>query len=368
METETRILVVEDDVVLAQTLELILANDGYVPVVARDGRAALELLLAGERPALIVSDIRMPVMDGYELLQEVRARPALEGIPFIFLTAKAAITDLRTGLALGADDYIPKPFEPDDILRSVRLRLHRVEKLRQARDRQTRQLMRYLPQAMRAPLDELATHAAALARHARAAGLPGADATAQSADIVLRHTRQLEVLLDRIALWQELDAKVAQLPAIEPALYLNSGWRAPLQEQLLGIAAAHGRESDLGFALELSALRLPANLLGRVMGGLVDNAARFSPPGTAIEVVGAIEASHYRLTVRDRGPGIAATVAQTTGSRHPFDTGASDAEAIGFGLPICRLFARYADAEFFIRPRTDGPGSEAGFTLHTTPA
>lgn len=363
METETRIMVVEDDVVLAQTLELILASDGYAPVVARDGRAALDLLVAGERPALIVSDIRMPVMDGYELLQEVRARPALEGIPFIFLTAKAAIADLRTGLALGADDYIPKPFEPDDILRSVRLRLHRVEKLRQARDRQTRQLMRYLPQAMRAPLDELAEHAATLA-----AGLAGTDAAARSADIVLRRTRQLEVLLDRIALWQELDAKVSQLPAIEPALYLNSGWRGPLQEQLLGIAAAHGRERDLTFALELSALRLPANLLGRVMGGLVDNAARFSPPGTAIEVVGAIVGSHYRLAVSDRGPGFAATGAPPTGSRHPFDTNGGEVEGVGFGLPTCRLFARYAGAEFFIGPRPDGAGCEAGFTLHTTPS
>ena len=358
MENETKILVVEDDVVLAQTLELILASEGYVPVVARDGQAALDRLTVGERPALILSDIRMPVMDGYELLAAVRARPELEGIPFIFLTAKAAIGDLRAGLALGADDYIPKPFEPEDILRSIRQRLSRAEKLRQARDWQTRRLLRYLPSAMRGPLDALAAEAKNLASQV------GSAAAQRSADTIGRRTRELEALLDRIALWQDLAARVAELPAIEPALHLISGWREPLGQQLTASAAIHGRENDLRIELELSALRLPANLLCRVMACLIDNAARFSPPGSPIEVRGVTADGRYRLTVSDRGPGLA----KPSGSRHPFDHEAGEAATPGFGLPICRLFARYAGAEFVVAPRGDGVGTEIGFLIHTTPA
>jgi DNA-binding response OmpR family regulator len=82
-------------------------------------------------PDLILADIMMPLMDGYAFYERVRANPYLNHIPFIFLTAKSSEVDVRLGKELGADDYLTKPFSPEDLLASVRGKLRRVEQQRE---------------------------------------------------------------------------------------------------------------------------------------------------------------------------------------------------------------------------------------------
>ena len=116
------ILLVEDDVIVRQTLQEILVDEGLNVFVAADGReglAALEQAI----PDLIISDIRMPYVDGYELLAAVRKRSPL--CPVIFITAKAEDADIRMGMSLGADDYLVKPFDPAELIDTVRSRLER---------------------------------------------------------------------------------------------------------------------------------------------------------------------------------------------------------------------------------------------------
>ena len=123
-----RILVVEDDpVIRANVLEL-LVEEGFEVVAAQDGADGLALAKA-RVPDLVVCDIMLPKLDGYGVLQAVRADPALASLPFIFLTAKADRSDVRLGMSLGADDYLSKPFTASDLLDAVRTRMRRVSEL-----------------------------------------------------------------------------------------------------------------------------------------------------------------------------------------------------------------------------------------------
>jgi DNA-binding response OmpR family regulator len=109
------ILVVEDDPVILDLLAVNFELEGYVVVRAVDGEDGLAQARA-HRPDVIVTDVMMPKRSGIDLLRDIRAEPELAPTPVILLSAKALATDVRDGLAAGADDYITKPFEPDDLL------------------------------------------------------------------------------------------------------------------------------------------------------------------------------------------------------------------------------------------------------------
>lgn len=112
-----KILVVEDDRMLLALIMEILSNSGFRPIGAANGKEALEVL-SSEGADLIICDVLMPVMDGYELLKEVREN-AMSYIPFILLTGKTERADFRRGMELGADDFIPKPFTEEELLGAV---------------------------------------------------------------------------------------------------------------------------------------------------------------------------------------------------------------------------------------------------------
>jgi putative two-component system response regulator len=120
------LLVVEDDPAMLIALRDILENAGYIILTAENGKEALNILI-NSKPELILSDIAMPVMDGFELLEAVRQRPTGATIPFIFLTARGTREDIFTGKSLGVDDYITKPVTSKELLSAVRARLQRAD-------------------------------------------------------------------------------------------------------------------------------------------------------------------------------------------------------------------------------------------------
>ncbi|MBI5928617.1 MAG: response regulator [Chloroflexi bacterium] len=113
------VLIVEDDENLLGGIIDILTMDGFCRVIgARHGKEAIEFM-SEETPALIISDIIMPQMDGLELLTLIRSDPELGHIPFLILSARNQQRDINTGIAMGADDYIIKPFTPQGLIDTV---------------------------------------------------------------------------------------------------------------------------------------------------------------------------------------------------------------------------------------------------------
>jgi signal transduction histidine kinase/DNA-binding response OmpR family regulator len=118
-----RVLVVEDSATQAAALAVLLENAGYATVLARRGDRALELL-EQERIHLVLSDVVMPVMDGYELCRRIKARPEWQGIPVVLLTSLTDPLAIVRGLASGADHYVTKPYDTEGLLARVRFVLH----------------------------------------------------------------------------------------------------------------------------------------------------------------------------------------------------------------------------------------------------
>jgi DNA-binding response OmpR family regulator len=112
------ILVVDDDPVIVRLLEVNFEMEGFAVLTAADGEEGCELARA-KGPDLIISDVMMPRRNGLELVADLKGDPATAGIPIILLSAKAQVSDIRAGLDAGADDYVTKPFEPNELVERV---------------------------------------------------------------------------------------------------------------------------------------------------------------------------------------------------------------------------------------------------------
>ncbi len=115
-----RILMVEDEEDIAFLIRYMLERHGFVVEHAADGRQTLEHFAQAEPPDLTLMDIMLPYHDGLELIERLRAQPGWGSVPVLMLTAKAREVDIVRALELGADDYVTKPFQPEELLARIR--------------------------------------------------------------------------------------------------------------------------------------------------------------------------------------------------------------------------------------------------------
>jgi DNA-binding NarL/FixJ family response regulator len=127
-----KILIIEDEPEMRRNIASLLKYHDYEPRVAENGRLGVEAARR-EKPDLILCDVMMPELDGYGVLRALQADAELSFVPFIFLTAKGEKEDLRSGMNLGADDYLTKPVGNADLVRAIETRLQRAARQDQAR-------------------------------------------------------------------------------------------------------------------------------------------------------------------------------------------------------------------------------------------
>jgi len=169
-----RLLIVDDEPNLLRAVAACLRGEGYEVDTARSGEEAL-VHIAQRLPDLIVSDIRMPRMDGYAFARQLRGNPRTDLIPIVFLTAKAESSERIAGIRSGVDAYLTKPFEPDELIAVIENILARVE-------RTHAEIARLLGSKTRAPLsfvDEELTDAEQRIAVAVASGLSNKDIAAE---------------------------------------------------------------------------------------------------------------------------------------------------------------------------------------------
>lgn len=124
MADARKVLVADDDVVVRELIVFRLEMSGYEVVEADDGEAAVRLA-AEHRPDLVIMDVMMPALNGFEATAKLRAQPETARIPVLLLTAKAMEADVERGFAAGADDYIKKPFSPQELAAKIDALLRR---------------------------------------------------------------------------------------------------------------------------------------------------------------------------------------------------------------------------------------------------
>ena len=302
-----KILVVEDHDLLLLAIRDILEVEGYTVLTAIDGIEALKMM-EEITPDLIVADIMMPRMNGYELFQAVRERPTWVPIPFIFLTAKAEKEDRLKGKAMGAEDYITKPFDPEELVVAVRAKLGRSQAIRVASEREfedlKQQIITLLSHELRTPLTSVYGYTELALEEATDMPTPefqnflmgikkGADRLTNLVEDLL-----LLVRLDTGHVKKEFEV----LGSVEENLS-EVITHAALNHQAL--ADSKGLRLKMDVSDQLPPARIYDTFVIDILSRLIDNAIKFSrDEGATITVSAQATDDYIEIAVQDEGIGI----------------------------------------------------------------
>ena len=345
--TGETILVVEDDAALLDGLRDVLELAGYQVLTARHGIEGLAVL-EQRLPDLIVSDINMPRMDGYQFYAQVRANPDWVSLPLIFLSAKSEKDDVRRGKLLGADDYIIKPFEEEDLLVAVQAKLNRRAELQAAMGRQMADLKRTilttLNHEFRTPLTYITTYADMLRD------------TNLSSDEFKEFMRGIQLGSERLRRLVEDFILLVELQTGE-AQQIYEHRRERLGELTLLVSVALERMRARAEARHVSlvediAAPLPAILADRdylldALCRLIDNAIKFSRKEGGPVIVRAHSGGRGLLIeVIDQGIGVAAgELDKIFDVFYQIDRAKMEQQGSGSGLAIARGIVRLHNGE-----------------------
>lgn len=301
--TPVRILIVEDDAILRENLADVLRTEGFHVLTSADGRAA-QTTVGEFSPDLIVCDVMLPEIDGFTLASQLALEPDTASIPIIFLTAKSAPRDLRTGLDLGAEDYLTKPCPSDKLLSVIRMRLAKrqnLEKYLAQRWRGSGRSSAAIPAELATPLRQVLGFASVLTQHHD--GLDRGEIGRVAHHILVAAFR----LSRKIS---NLRVKESWLAGLDEGLPAASAESPTCDSEPIVTRVATqcdecwSRPHDLTVSVEARTLGVRESILETCLTELLDNAFRYSRRGNAVHLIGEATPGGYRVSVRDQGPGL----------------------------------------------------------------
>ncbi|GAB3905294.1 hypothetical protein GCM10028803_35950 [Larkinella knui] len=333
----TKILLIEDETPIRDNVTTLLSLKGYEVSSAPNGREGISMAMLG-KPDLILCDIMMPEMDGYQVLDAIRSNQSLATVPFIFLTAKTEDIDVRRGMISGADDYLTKPFTLDSLLLAIESRLQR-EALREA-DLQDR-------------LDELRRTITSVSNHEYNTPLSGIlgfvtllmdhynefdqeDSLSMLAMIKACGLR-LKRSLDNLRLIEELQRIQ---PATSSYAFYTTGISMldtdVLDQQIDKVNDRHDQEIHCLIDVDSAHIQLSETSLRIVLDELIDNAHKFSDGSRPIQITGRPENDQYRLTILNFGQRFNPEDIPRIAPYVQFDRKSYEQQGSGLGLSIVK--------------------------------
>jgi two-component system sensor histidine kinase/response regulator len=339
-EPPPAILLVDDHLSLLTSLKFRLESYGYRVLTADNGRSALEVM-AGARPDLIISDIMMPVMDGFDFFQAVRSDPRWLGVPFIFLSAKGAEGDVRYGKLLGAEEYIVKPFDPEDLRVAVVAKLRRAQELQRHSQQELetlkKQLVGVMSHEFKTPLSYIKLATELLSKHKKMLTLEDLEQAVQS---IQRGERRLSGLIEDVLSVAAIDAGLAHQhhqAHRHPYSIASSVWEAvnACRDQ----AAARDIKVNVTPPADNLYMQGIEKYLTSALTRLLSNAIKFSTEGGQVSIVTHHNDEQIAIAVQDWGQGIpAAELPRLFDRFYQVNRKKYEQQGAGLGLTIARAY------------------------------
>jgi signal transduction histidine kinase len=343
---KARILVLEDDEGLLMGVRDMLQIEGHAVQTATNGQEGLEIMRYGEFPPdLIISDIMMPVMNGYQFLEAVREVEHWATIPFIFLTAKGEKQDVHAGKLMGADDYVIKPFEARDLVVAVQSKLRRQREINHAQNALIadvkQRILSILHHEFRTPLTYVVAYSDLLNREFETLNI---DEMREFLKGVSSGAERLRRLVENFILLVELETGEAEQ---------TYRWRRRQfddYEVVLAQAIAQAQPFADERKVQLRLLPVPslppvvgdAEYLKAAITRLIDNAIKFSDkPEAAVEISAFLREDEVCFCVADEGRGIPTRELETIFEMfYQIDRQTHEDQGAGAGLPIIKRIAQ----------------------------
>ncbi|MDQ7817283.1 MAG: response regulator [Melioribacteraceae bacterium] len=341
------ILVVEDQKHVREDVVEILESGEYEVYSADCGEHAMELAKS-TIPDLVISDIMMPGMDGYGLLDSFQSDPQLQNIPFIFLSAKSSQNDLRNGMSKGADDYITKPFRAKDLLQSVETRLNKTRNWKKNFDKMRDSFALAVPHELRTPLIPLLGYSDIILE----------DIKKISKEEIYELVERIKVgairLHNRVEKFILLSSLQFEFSNKDEVRHIKSEVVDYPKELIVStvrsIANAFTRYDDFEINIEAEtvSLKAPEFYLTIIIKEIIENACKFSEPGKRIIVNGKREGKFFELSFQNEGKGLTEDQIKNINLFEQFENFNQPKSGSGIGLFIIKKILEILEGTIFI--------------------
>lgn len=333
-----KILVIEDDFSLRRNITEILEQEQYQVVSTEDGYKGIELIRTHPID-LVVCDVVMPQINGYEVLTQVRLQSEITPIAFIFLTAKADKSDVRHGMELGADDYLTKPFTRTDLLSAVKTRLEKQstvhhqyqQKIQELRE----QLSTRLPHELLTPLSSIISLSSYLTSYA---SILQSETVSEIASLVCQSAQRIDRTVQKSLLYAKLNIDIQNeahsVYQQDSCDYTENA----VTSTAMSTARRSNRTVDLSLERSDCLVAIARTNLEKIVEELVENACKFSPSSHPIYVASRFQENDFILEVTDCGEGLAPEQVIAIGTYVQFERKFYEQQGTGLGLVIVRQF------------------------------
>lgn len=331
------VLIIEDDLLVRESIQDLLEIEGFHTIGAENG--SLGIQFAQEYlPDVILCDVEMPGINGYDVLTALRHNPLTISIPFIFLTGRDSKTDFRQGMNLGADDYLTKPCEPQELLTAITSRIEKHQALHSQTQKQLDDLRSSialsLPHELRTPLTGILSAVETL--RVLADGIDR-DTVLEIADAVQISAERLHRLIQNFLLYARLEvaAHTAE-PEITAQVNATQNPALLIHQTAHQIAQQWQREADLQMDLQNVAIVFPEPELRKALQELIDNAFKFSKSGHCVQITSRIESDSYQVQITNQGRGMTTAQISSLGAYIQFDRKFYEQQGTGLGLTLAK--------------------------------
>ncbi len=337
MKNGYKILIIEDNNDVRDNIEEILQAEDYEVFVAENGSIGLDVA-AKTQPDLILCDVMMPEMDGYEVLKNIRHNVATSITPFIFLTAKNTREDLRKGMKLGADDYISKPFTIDELLDSVSARLKKHEEF----TKKSEEKLNELTHNMGVPITNVISEPMkAIIGFSKMIMMEHNNMEkseiAEFMGLVYQAGMRLSKVVRKTMLYYKLEAMAINTDELSELQDQNSGETKMLIEDISKeLMFDVGRKEDVLLLLCEGRVQMPSDYFIDIIRELIENALLYSPKRTKIKIVTGIDKDKLVLSISDEGIGMTPEQVASLGAFRQFNKDFNNQEGLGLGLTIAQ--------------------------------
>jgi two-component system sensor histidine kinase/response regulator len=333
-----KILIIEDEHTIRENLCDLMRAENFQVVEAENGQIGIQLARE-ELPHLIICDVMMPELDGYNVLSEIRLYSSTQLIPFIFLTAKSDRNDLRLGMDLGADDYLMKPFTKDELLSAVTTRLAKQTVIENECQKKLEilrsSLTRSLPREFGNPLTQISSLS-------RLAIEEYEELESDQILSILEEVYAFSEVLHRpnrnVLLYSQL-LRIGTDP--EKVIALRNSrdectTKSIISEVAFQKAQEADRMGDLQLKLQEVTVPIARSKIKKIVEEIIDNAFKFSLPRTPVKITTNFENNFFHLFVVDRGQGMSSEQITNLGAYLQFDP-SQEIQGFGLGLTIAKL-------------------------------
>lgn len=326
-----KILVIEDENSIRSSVCEILSFEGYEVADAPNGKIGIQKAIS-YIPDLILCDIMMPEMDGWEVLQALHANSATHLIPIIVMTALAERENMREGMNLGADDYITKPFTRLELINAIKSRLKKreltLEKTENALNALRNTIITNLPHELNTPLNAMVGYGQLLKDY------PDSFNETELKEIgtnIYDSSMRLHRLIQNYLIYAQLELNKESF--VPTTLHHVS---SICQEVATDVANSYNRLVDLKFKPCEGSIKIFENELKKILSETIDNAFKFSQANTTVEVNCTNTNNTFLITISDKGVGFPVEQTQNIGAYMQFNRHVMEQQGSGLGLIIAK--------------------------------